>query len=69
MEDRFEELRSENLMSNLQTYYRSVGELSSRGCFASLKDVNAFIDFSPEKVRTFERNPHLNTKIDTVLEF
>ncbi len=52
-------------MDDVQTYYRTVDELSSHGRFASLEDLNAYLDFSPEKVRTFEQNPYLKTKQTT----
>ena len=52
-------------MDDVQTYYRTVDELSSHGRFASLEDLNSYLDFSPEKVRTFEQNPYLKTKETT----
>ncbi len=48
-------------MKEVQTYYRTVDELSSHGRFAEFEDLNAYLDFSKEKVATFQSNPYLTS--------
>ena len=48
-------------MKEVQTYYRTVGELSSHGRFAEFEDLNAYLDFPKEKVAVFQNNPYLSS--------
>lgn len=48
-------------MREVQTYYRTVDELSSHGRFAEFEDLNAYLDFPKEKVAVFQNNPYLSS--------
>lgn len=48
-------------MEEVQTYYRTVDELSSHGRFAEFEDLNAYLDFPKEKVEVFRNNPYLSS--------
>ena len=48
-------------MKEVQTYYRTVDELSSHGRFAEFEDLNAYLDFPKEKVAVFQNNPYLTS--------
>ena len=48
-------------MYEVQTYYRTVDELSSHGRFAEFEDLNAYLDFPKEKVEVFQNNPYLSS--------
>ena len=48
-------------MTEVQTYYRAVDELSTHGRFAGFQDLNAYLDFPKEKVAVFQNNPYLSS--------
>ena len=48
-------------VEEVQTYYRTIDELSSHGRFAEFEDLNAYLDFPREKVAVFRNNPYLSS--------